>query len=195
MRDRRFIAEHRGGLLPRDSHICLARWAADCAESVIEYFEIQSNDSRPREAVAIGRRWANGEVKTGVAMKASLAAHAAARSVTDVAAIAAARASAQAVATAHASDHSMGALLYALKVWEAAGKDPGAEFDQQIERLPAHLRDQVASGVMGRAKRLITPTNAKATLNARSAKTTPPPHANPSTEFHFPPFHSVDLQQ
>jgi hypothetical protein len=167
MRDRRFIAEHRGGLLPRDSHICLARWAADCAESVIEFFETQSNDSRPREAVRVGRRWANGGVKTGVAMKASVAAHAAARSVVDAAAIAAARASAHAVATAHASDHSMGALLYAMKALEAAGKDPGAEFDRQIERLPEHLRDQVAAGVMGRSKRLAIPKNANARPSAK----------------------------
>ena len=160
MRDRRFVAEHRGGLLPRDSHICLARWAADCAEAVIVFFEEQSDDDRPREALGIGRRWANGEVKTGVAMKASVAAHAAARSVTGAAAIAAARASAHAVATAHASDHSMGALIYSMKALEAAGMDANAEFDRQIERLPEHLRDQVASGVISRVKRLSIPGNA-----------------------------------
>lgn len=162
VRDRRFIAEHRGGLLPRDSHVSLARWAADCAETVIRFFEAHSDDPRPREALATGRRWANGEVKTGVAMKASVAAHAAARSVADPTAIAAARAAAQAVATAHASDHSMGALLYSMKALEAAGMDSAAEFERQIERLPEHLREQVASGVAARAGRLGIPKSAKA---------------------------------
>lgn len=151
MRDRRFIAEHRGGLLSRESHSCLVRWAVDCAESVIGYFELSSDDQRPREALEIGRRWAQGEVKTGVAMKASVAAHAAARSVTDAAAIAAARASAQAVASAHASDHSMAALIYTMKVLRVVGINPSAGFEQQILMLPEHLREQVASGVMLRA--------------------------------------------
>ena len=157
MRDCRFIAEHRGGLLPRESHACLARWASDCAETVIRFFEVQSDDPRPREAIATGRRWANGEIKTGVAMKASVAAHAAARSATDPSAIAAARAAAHAVATAHASDHCMGALLYVMKALDAVGMDSLAEFDRQIEKLPEFLRDQVASGVSARVPRLSVP--------------------------------------
>lgn len=157
MRDRRFIAEHRGGLLPHGSHVSLARWAADCAETVIRFFEAHSNDPRPREALMTGRRWANGEVKTGVAMKASVAAHAAARAVADPTAVAAARAAAQAVATAHASDHSMGALLYSMKALEAAGMDAVGEFERQIKRLPEHLREQVASGVTARVNRLSIP--------------------------------------
>ncbi|MCU0798026.1 MAG: hypothetical protein MUF31_19065 [Akkermansiaceae bacterium] len=157
MRDRRFIVEHRGGLLPRDSHACLAVWAADCAEVVIGFFAAHRDDPRPREALATARRWANGEVKTGVAMKASVAAHAAAREATEPKAIAAARAAAHAVATAHASDHSMGALLYVMKALEAAGMDAGAEFKRQIQRLPEHLREQVASGVSARAGRLSIP--------------------------------------
>ena len=167
MRDRRFIADHRGGLLPRDSHICLARWAADCAETVLGYFEAHSNDPRPREALEVGRRWANGEVKTGAAMKASVAAHAAARSVRNAAAVAAARAAAQAVATAHAADHGMGALLYSMKALEAAGIDSGAEFERQIQRLPEHLRDQVASGVTARARRLSIPKQRGAESGSR----------------------------
>lgn len=74
--------------MSRDDHNRLARWAAACAESVIGYFEMRSMDARPREALTVARLWANGEVKTGAAMKASVAAHAAARSITDAAAIA-----------------------------------------------------------------------------------------------------------
>lgn len=143
MRDRRFVAGHRGGVLTRESHVCLARWAVDCAEVVIGHFEVQSSDVRPREALRTGRRWADGEVRTGVAMKASVAAHAAARSVSDPAAVAAARAAGHAVATAHCADHCAGALRYAMKALKAAGMDPGAEFERQIARLPEALRDQV----------------------------------------------------
>lgn len=157
MRDRRFIAQHRGGPLPRACHRSLALWAADCAEDVIGLFETQTQDGRPRQALAIARAWAEGQVKTGVAMKAAVAAHAAARSVTDAAAIAAARACGHAVATAHAADHSMGALLYAMKALDAAGIDSQAAFHHQIERLPPHLRDQVATGVLSRVKKISPP--------------------------------------
>src|SRR3954465_1696812 len=92
MRDRRFVAAHRGGPLDRDSHIFLARWAADCAERVLHLFTRFSEDTRPQRAIESVRAWARGEVKTGDAMKASVAAHAAARQATDNAAIAAARA-------------------------------------------------------------------------------------------------------
>src|SRR5262245_43803435 len=111
MRDQRFIALHRGGTLARTDHTFLARLAADCAERVLPLFARHSDDVRLQRALEIGRAWANGEVKTGVAMKASLAAHAAAREACDKAAVAAARSAGHAVATAHAADHSLGALL------------------------------------------------------------------------------------
>lgn len=154
MRDQRFVAAHRGGPLDRESHVFLARWAADCAERVLPYFSRCSNDPRPQLALAVGRSWASGEVQTGAAIKASVAAHAAAREVADVAAVAAARAAAQAVATAHFADHSMGALIYSMKALEASGVPSEAEFQQQIANLPEHLRDQVASGVSLRVKGL-----------------------------------------
>ncbi|RFC48954.1 MAG: hypothetical protein DVB22_002733 [Verrucomicrobia bacterium] len=76
-------------------------------------------------------------------MKASVAAHAAARGVSDPAAVAAARAAGHAVATAHCADHCVGALRYAMKSLKAAGMDSGVEFERQIARLPEALRDQV----------------------------------------------------
>ncbi len=80
-------------------------------------------------------------------MKASLAAHAAAREATAPAAIAAARAAGQAVATAHCADHSMGALLYALKALQLTGAPTAPELDVQLAALPPHLRPQVAAGI------------------------------------------------
>jgi hypothetical protein len=154
MRDQRFVAVHRGGLLNRQSHRFLARWAADCAERVLPLFARQNDDLRPQHALEVARAWAAGEVRTGVAMKASLAAHAAARQATDKAAIAAARATGQAVATAHAADHSMGALLYALKALEISGAASEPELESQLAKLPPHLLSPVSAGVDARLTRL-----------------------------------------
>ncbi|MFM7136363.1 MAG: HEAT repeat domain-containing protein [Planctomycetota bacterium] len=152
-RDRRFIAVHRGGPLKPADHAALARWAADCAERVLPLFARHSSDPRPGQAIATARAWADGEVRTGVAMKASAAAHAAARGAVDRAAIAAARAAGHAVATAHAADHSMGSLLYALKALEASGAPGEPELESQLSKLPRRLRSRVASGIVSRRRR------------------------------------------
>ena len=154
MRDQRFVAVHRGGVLDKASHVWLARWAADCAEAVLHLFQQHSADERPAHALKIARDWANGDVKTGVAMKASLASHAAAREATNKAAIAAARAAGHAVATAHFADHSMGALLYASKALEAAGLESESELQKQFDKLPDHLHDMVTSGIKTRLRKL-----------------------------------------
>jgi len=154
MRDRRFVAAHRGGTLARADHLFLARWAADCAERVLFLFTQQGEDIRPQRAIETARAWADGAVKAGAAMKASLAAHAAAREARGRAAIAAARAAGHAVATAHASDHSMGALLYAMKALEAAGELSAAELELQLRKLPSHLLAPVSTGIHVRLKPL-----------------------------------------
>lgn len=154
MRDRRFIAEHRGGALTRENHILLARWAADCAQGVLHLYTRGNRDRRPSEALETLRKWADGEVKTGAAMEAARSAHAAARDAKDKAAVAAARAAGQAAGTAHAADHSMGALLYVLKAREAAGLRIEDELSDWLQKLPKHLRDQVASGVYARLSKL-----------------------------------------
>ena len=153
MRDRRFVAVHRAGPLDLESHRILARWGADCGMRVLPIFECESDDPRPRMAIEAALAWSRGEIKTGEAMKASLAAHAAAREASDPPAIAAARAAGQAAGAAHCADHCMGALLYALKALAAEGNKTDAELRQQIAKLPAHLRDQVQSGVMAQLGR------------------------------------------
>lgn len=155
MRDRRFVAEHRGGPLCREDHIVLAQWAVECAEEAMPIFQKCSDDPRPSQALDVARAWIGGEVKTGVAMKASVAAHAAARDVIqDPAACAAARASAQAVATAHFADHCMGALLYLLKAAECAGRPSGEILDRHLGRLPEELREPVSEGIHARLRPL-----------------------------------------
>ena len=156
MRDQRFIAVHRGGPLDRENHAFLVRWAADCAKHVLPLFVRTTADPRPLQAIEIAHKWADGEVATGVAMRASVAAHAAARQATDKAAIAAARSAGHAVATAHFADHSMGALLYALQALDASGRPWVPELESRLARLPAHLREPVADGVDIRLRRMIS---------------------------------------
>jgi hypothetical protein len=149
MRDRRFIAVHRGGLLSSDDHRALAVWAADVAETLLPRFETDSADKRPRMAIETARAWARGEVTVGAAQKASIAAHAAAREAIHAPAIAAARAAGHAVATAHMADHSLGSLIYGAK---CVGESP-AVFLLNIMATcppPEHLCDLVVSGLRGK---------------------------------------------
>lgn len=154
MRDRRFVAAHRGGPLQRESQVLLIQWAADCAERVLPLFTRCSDDLRPQQALEIARAWARGEVRTGAAMKAAVAAHAAARQAGETVAIAVARAAGHAVATAHFADHSMGALLYAMKALEASGVESDSEWAFQLDKLPQHLRAPIEEGVQLRFKSL-----------------------------------------
>jgi hypothetical protein len=150
MRDRRFIVLHRGGELSPTDHRLLALWAADCAETILFLYKDHHDDCRPQHALDVIRAWARGEVKTGVAMKASVAAHAAARLATDRAAVAAARAAAQAVATAHFADHCIGAVYYAMKARAASGDDAETEKLRRLLQLPTHLRELVQQGMAAR---------------------------------------------
>jgi hypothetical protein len=140
MRDRRFVAKHRGGSLELKHHQLLVLWAADCAERVFLRFEAVQVDDRPRQAIAVARLWARGEVPTGAAQKASVAAHAAARSLSNPVAVAVARAAGHAAATAHMADHCIGAAGYALKAIEASQGASDAELAWQDAQVPEILQ-------------------------------------------------------
>ena len=157
MRDRRFVAVHRGGPLAVAEHRLLAFWAADCAEHVLPFFEADFLDERPRRAIETARAWARGQVKVGAAQKAALAAHAAARGVPSSVATAVARATGHAAATAHAADHSLGAALYAMKAVEAAGDLAEVERAWQIEQLPETVQELVVSALEKRRSQGASP--------------------------------------
>lgn len=151
MRDTQFIAVHRGGLLDLHRHRLLALWAADCAERVLEHFEAESTDDRPRRAIEVARAWGHGELPTGAAQACAVAAHRAAREVAGPAAVAAAQAAGHAAATAHLADHAPGAAMYALRALTAAGLDADAEREWQLARLPEAIRELVVE-VLGSRK-------------------------------------------
>ena len=142
MRDKRFVAEHRGGPLKKEQHYQLITWACDCAEHVIPLFG-EKPDERLKNALLIAREWARGHASVGDAMKASVAAHAVARESSDPAAIAVARSVGHAVATAHMADHSLGAAWYALKAVKNAGTSPDAERRWQDEQLPSEIKELI----------------------------------------------------
>lgn len=146
MRDKRFVAAHRGGVLSKDHHHQLMKWAADCAEHVLPLIGEQP-DHRLLESLQTARAWARAEIPVGNAQKAAWQSHAVAREAKNPASIAVARAVGQAVATAHMADHSLGAVLYALKAVKAVGKSIEAEKTWQINQVPFEIKELVLSAL------------------------------------------------
>jgi hypothetical protein len=136
-----FIAAHRGGPLSIAHHQLLMNWAITCSEHVL-YLIDKEIDTRLLYALAIAKQWKDNKVATGVAMKASLGAHAVARQEINPIYKAVARSVGQTVATAHMADHSLGGAFYALKAIKYANLDIENERGWQIkklEELPAEL--------------------------------------------------------
>ncbi len=74
--------------LSEDDRRVLAVWAADCADRTLALFEAQaSGDTRPRDAIDGLRAFARGELRIGKARALSVGAHAAAREISDPAAV------------------------------------------------------------------------------------------------------------
>ena len=142
MRDKRFIAEHRGGLLKKEQHYQVITWACDCAENVL-YLSGEIPDERLKNALHVANEWKSGNASVGDAMKASVAAHAVARESSHPVSIAVSRSVGQAVATAHMADHSLGAAFYALKAVKNAAQSPDAERRWQDEQLPPEIKDLI----------------------------------------------------
>jgi hypothetical protein len=115
-RDPRLITVRRGGTLTDEHHRLLAEWAGLCAEHVLHLFdEEQPRDTRPRDAIDVGRAWVRGEVRMGDARRAAFAANAAARGLPDPAKFAALAAGQAAAAVAHVAAHDLGAAAYAIR--------------------------------------------------------------------------------
>jgi hypothetical protein len=142
MRDKRFIADHRGGPLKKEQHYQLMTWACDCANHVLPLFG-EKIDERLQKALLIATEWKQGNASVGDARRASVGAHAVARESSNPTAIAVARSVGHAVATAHMADHSLGAAWYALKAVRNAGKSVDEERKWQDELLPSEIKELV----------------------------------------------------
>lgn len=142
MRDRRFVAEHRGGPLTKDQQRHLIIWAASCARHVFPLYRGEP-DQRLTNALKVAEEWAKGNSTVGDARKASLDSIAVANEVSDSISVAIARAVGHAVATAHMADHSLGGAIYALKAVQIAGKSVENEKKWQNAQLPESIKNLI----------------------------------------------------
>ncbi len=130
--------------LSEDDRRTLAPWAADCAERTLPLFlAVAPDDPRPREAIDGARAFARGELRIGVARELAARAHAAARDVTDPAAVAAARATGHAVAVAHMASHAPGVAYGALALSRMTPEGMQAAVDEvrwQIRHASPEVR-------------------------------------------------------
>lgn len=144
MRDKRFIAEHRGGSLKKEQQYQLIQWASDCAAHALPLFG-EKIDERLINALNVASWWRQGKASVGDARKASVDAHSVARESFNPTQIRVARSVGHAVATAHMADHSLGAAWYALKAVKSAGESVSAERKWQNEQLPLKIKELVLS--------------------------------------------------
>ena len=140
MWDKRVIAIHREGLLTREQHQKIIKWARKCSEHILPLIE-GNIDQRLIQALFVAQEWEESKTTTGEARKASVNAHAVARESSDPVVTAIARSVGHAVATAHMADHSVGAALYARKALKYSGKSADAECQWQIEQLPLEIKE------------------------------------------------------
>ncbi len=129
----------------------LALWAADCAEHVLPFFEMERpGDERPKNAIHACREWAvTGFFRLADIRKASLDAHAAAREAKETAAKFASHAAGQAVATLHVPTHAFGCSVYAIRAVAAqtniVGDGTIGELGWQLECLRRYVADRELS--------------------------------------------------
>jgi hypothetical protein len=140
MRDRRFVAEHRGGPLRMQEHRDLIEWASNCVKHVLIHIGEHSNPSLIK-ILDVGEAWKHGKASVGDARNAALAAIAIANKLENPVKISATRAVGHVVAVAHMADHSLRAVDYALK---ALNKDDRLlEKQWQNEQLPESVQTLV----------------------------------------------------
>lgn len=151
MRDKRFVAEHRGGPLTKYQHGQLIAWACVCTEHLFLLPGCKP-DQRLLDALDTARRWEKGEATVREARKAAVECIAAARESDNPVSVAVFRAAGHAVATAHMADHSLGPALYGLKAVKLAGNSVEDERNWQNSLLTAEIRDLVLSARISKEK-------------------------------------------
>jgi hypothetical protein len=142
MRDKRYIAEHRGGPLKKEQHRKLVTWACACVENVLPLYR-NTIDERLTNAISTAKEWVKGNASVGDARNASFKAIAVANELNDKTAIAIARSVGHAVSTAHMADHSLRAAEYALKAVMLADKSVETERKWQDKHLSPEIIDLV----------------------------------------------------
>jgi len=138
MRDKRWVAIHRGGQLTPGIHSQLMEWACRCAEHILLLYG-PFPDQRLINALVVAKAWNEGTASVGEAREAAIQAHAVARESVDPVKAAVARAAGHAVATAHMADHALGPALYAIRAVRLAGKSVEDELNWQFLQLTPEI--------------------------------------------------------
>lgn len=144
MRDKKFVAEHRGGPLKKEQHHELIQWASDSAEHVLYLFG-EPVDTRLLNAIKVAGDWKDGKASVGDARNASVEAINVAKESSNLTQSMVARSVGHAVATAHMADHALVAAWYALKAVKSADKSIINERRWQDGQLPPEIRELVLS--------------------------------------------------
>jgi len=142
MRDKRFIAKHRGGPLTKEEHKLLILWSCKCVEHVLPLY----GEKIPNEitnALQTAKLWAKEQASVGNARNCAFALLKLARTLKDDTQIYIVRAAQHCVSTAHMADHSSGAAEYALKALLSAGKPIDQERKYQDKILPKDIKELV----------------------------------------------------
>ena len=163
MRDKRFIAEHRGGLLTKDQHRQLILWACKCVGNVLPLIT-NKVDERLMNAIKIAKEWTKDKASVGDARNSSFDSIAVANELTNPIEIAVARSVGHAVATAHMADHSLRAAEYALKAVKLADKSIDNERKSQDKNLSPDIVDLILSA-RDKQKIKVNATDNKYTTN------------------------------
>ena len=145
MRDKRFVAAHRGGQLSKENHRLLIAWAYTCVTHVLQLLEQSEMDDRLSNALKSAKAWEQDKISVGEARNSSLEAIAVANESSNPVPISVARSIGHAVATAHMADHSLRAADYALKAVKLSGKSEETERKWQDKQLPPDIKDLVLS--------------------------------------------------
>lgn len=154
LRDKRFVAEHRGGPLKKEQHRQLMQWAIECSVHVLPIFG-DKPDPRLTNGLKAAEEWRQGNASVGDARCAAYDILKLARELSNPVAIAVARSVGHAVSTAHMADHSLGAALYALKAVKTDGKSTKLEQKWQVEHLPADVKELVLTALEAPKFRLL----------------------------------------
>jgi len=144
MRDKRFIAEHRGGPLTNKQHRELIQWASDSAEHILYLFG-EPVDPRLVNALKVAGDWKHGKASVGDARNASVEAIKVAKESSNPTQTMVARSVGHAVATAHMADHALVGAWYALKAVKSADKSVDNERRWQDGQLPSSIMELVLS--------------------------------------------------
>lgn len=102
-------------LIKRQKHRTLVLWAFECGKSPLKIFEEKYPDEkRPRKAIELCKKWAEGEIKMPEAKRAILDCHAVCKEIDDEYYIALCHAIAQGISTVHVETHALGLPFYEL---------------------------------------------------------------------------------